>query len=79
MRIIIIFQQTSNIQSCQKCLEATWKLNGLIIQNCIQAISATIVLISLSLITAMVEDSGPDIYEKESGITSPYGLYIMGS
>jgi hypothetical protein len=54
-------------------------LNGLRIQTCIQAISATIVLISLSPITAMVEDSGPDIYEKESGIISPYGLHIMGS
>ena len=28
---------------------------------------------------AIVEDSGPDVYEKESGIISPYGLHIMGS
>jgi hypothetical protein len=28
---------------------------------------------------AIVEDSGPDVYNKESRVIAPYGLYIMGS
>ena len=41
------------------------------------ATSVTIVLILKPNHCAIVDDSGPDVYNKESGVIAPYGLCTL--